>query len=548
LVRIRRRLQAGIGLPHGPLIEDCPVLRPLVMNPQDKRGGGNNLLAKEFPGGILAMTGANSSKGLRSMAARYVFLDEVDGYPGDVEGEGDPCDLAITRTVNFPRRKIFVTSTPVISGRSRIERFYEQSDQCQYFEPCPQCGGMQVLRFEALRWPKNKPHEAVYPCEHCSSEIQDSAKNWILPRGEWRPQANGDGLSRGYHLSSLYSPPGWLSWAQVASKYEKAYGDREKLQVFWNTVLGRPWAEIAETPDHERLYERREHYQIGKVPVGGLLLTAGADVQLKRIEVEIVAWGRRKQSWSVDYRVLEGDTQQPEVWRELAETLDEDFLTEYGAPVRITKLAVDSGFNTTPVYDFVRKMQASRVMAIKGDSRTSALIGAPSMIEVGPQVGARSSIGFFTNESQADSASAVCRIVKSHGAQDSLDLDTVGHGPGRRCGRRVDSSATQRFPEARCCGRLVLRLRYRSGEASRAGCGNDPRSRRRGAVLHPNQLGCENQRPSAARTGPGRNELDSRRRLLDGQPGGSHDGCSSVAPRLCRWLLDGHEGSHQRAV
>ena len=44
------------------------------------------------------------------------------------------------------------------------------------------------------------------------------------------------------------------------------------------------------------------------VPRGGLFLTAGADVQKDRIEVEITAWGRGKESWSVDYRVFEGDT------------------------------------------------------------------------------------------------------------------------------------------------------------------------------------------------------------------------------------------------
>ncbi len=32
---------------------------------------------------MLVMTGANSAAGLRSMAARYLFLDEVDAYRGD---------------------------------------------------------------------------------------------------------------------------------------------------------------------------------------------------------------------------------------------------------------------------------------------------------------------------------------------------------------------------------------------------------------------------------------------------------------------------------
>ena len=45
------------------------------------------------------MTGANSAARLRSMAARYLFLDEVGGYPGGVEG--DPVNPAMARTRTF---------------------------------------------------------------------------------------------------------------------------------------------------------------------------------------------------------------------------------------------------------------------------------------------------------------------------------------------------------------------------------------------------------------------------------------------------------------
>jgi phage terminase large subunit GpA-like protein len=368
----------------GPLIEDSPTLRGLVRDARS-RDSGNTVLAKEFPGGILVMTGANSAKGLRSMSARYLFLDEVDGYPGDVEGEGEPCELAMARTTNYAqRKKIFIVSTPVLSGKSRIERFYAESDQRQYWVPCPFCALSQVLRFEQLRWPKHKPEAAHYMCEGCGRSIPDHAKNWMLPRGDWKAQQITDGKVHGYHLSSLYSPVGWLSWGQIAVKKEKAGTDREMLQVFQNTILGQPWADIGEVPDTDRLYERRETYDIGRVPMGGLLLTAGVDVQMRRLECEIVAWGRKRLSWSIDYRVFEGDTTQPFVWEQLAKLLDEDFETAYGGRLRIAKVAVDSGFNTTSVYDFVRRMSPQRVMAIKGDSRVSSLVGAPSLIEVGP--------------------------------------------------------------------------------------------------------------------------------------------------------------------
>jgi phage terminase large subunit GpA-like protein len=62
-----------------PLIEESPELRERV-KPARSRDAGNTMLSKEFAGGILIMTGANSAVGLRSTPARYIFLDEVDAY------------------------------------------------------------------------------------------------------------------------------------------------------------------------------------------------------------------------------------------------------------------------------------------------------------------------------------------------------------------------------------------------------------------------------------------------------------------------------------
>jgi phage terminase large subunit GpA-like protein len=63
-----------------PLIAESPVLRERV-RPSRARDAGNTVLSKEFPAGLLIITGANSAVGLRSIPARYLFLDEVDAYP-----------------------------------------------------------------------------------------------------------------------------------------------------------------------------------------------------------------------------------------------------------------------------------------------------------------------------------------------------------------------------------------------------------------------------------------------------------------------------------
>jgi phage terminase large subunit GpA-like protein len=247
------------------------------------------------------------------MPARYLFLDEVDGYPGDVEGEGDPILLAERRSATFQRRKILLVSTPKTKGLSRIDREYEASDQRRFFVPCPHCHEPQVLDLANLRWPEGRPREAEYACAHCGALIGERHKTWMLEHGAWRPTAPGDGRTAGFHLSS-----GWFSWADAAEMYEQASKTPDLMKGFVNTVLGLPFEEEAEAPEWQRLYERRETWRIGIVPEQGLFLTAGVDVQKDRLEAEVVAWGRDKESWSVDYQVIEGDTARPEVWAKLS--------------------------------------------------------------------------------------------------------------------------------------------------------------------------------------------------------------------------------------
>ena len=366
-----------------PLIEESAALAELIA-PARSRDSGNTILAKEFRGGVLVMTGANSAVGLRSMPVRYLFLDEVDGYPLDVEGEGDAISLAEARTRTFARRKIFIVSTPTISGASAIEREYEASDQRRYFVPCPHCKHPQWLRFEQLRWDKGQPSTAAYVCESCDTAIAEHHKTWMLERGEWR--AMGEGKTAGFHLSSLYSPVGWRAWRDIAAAWEAAVnkesGSAAAIKTFKNTELGETWVEEGEAPDWQRLVERREDYRIGSVPSGGLLLVAGADVQKDRIEVSVWAFGRGKESWLIEHRVLMGDTARDAVWKALAAMLAEHWTHACGAPMPLTRLALDTGFATQEAYAFVRACHDLRVMAVKGVARGAALIGTPTAVDM----------------------------------------------------------------------------------------------------------------------------------------------------------------------
>jgi len=349
-----------------PLIEDSPALKERV-SPARSRDAGNSMLSKEFPGGILVLTGANSATGLRSMPARYVFLDEVDAYPASADEEGDPVTLAEARTTTFAhRRKVFMVSTPTVRGLSRIEREFEASDQRRYFVPCPHCGHLQWLQFERLRWGKGKPETAMYHCEGCEKPIAEHHKTEMLARGEWRATAvSANPNAIGFHLSALYSPIGWKSWEQIARDWLAAQGSDEMLRAARNTLLGETWIESGEAPEWQRLADRRFAFP-AQIPAGGLFLTAGADVQKDRIEVDIWAWGRGMTSWLVDHIVIPGGPDDPACWDKLTALLGHTWVHEHGAVMTLAKLAIDTGYESAAVYAWARKQGIAQVAPVKG--------------------------------------------------------------------------------------------------------------------------------------------------------------------------------------
>jgi phage terminase large subunit GpA-like protein len=203
-----------------------------------------------------------------------------------------------------------------------------------------------------------------------------------LQRGKWISKHPNRAVA-GFHISSLYSPVGWFSWQQAVTNFKQAQKNETLLKVWVNTTLGEPWVDRGESPDWERLYERAEDYPCGIVPSGGLILTAGVDVQKDRLECEIVAWGLGKESWSVDYIVIPSPPSSPEAWQRLKAVLDMTFpLENSDDALPISMMAVDAGYATQEVYNWVRQQSPYRVMAVKGVDKALVPLGSPSRVEV----------------------------------------------------------------------------------------------------------------------------------------------------------------------
>jgi phage terminase large subunit GpA-like protein len=377
------------------LIAECPELTARV-SPSKSHDDKNTITVKSFPGGVLRLAGANSGAGLRSMAVKNLILDEVDAYPLDVNGEGNPVELAVAHTSTFEgNKKVLMGSTPTINGISAIEREFFGSedengvmqgatDRNYYHVPCPHCGEKQKLVFEQLKWDEGKPETAQYCCIHCDALIDERHKVQMFAAGEWIPQCpeNANDEVIGFHINSLYSPYGWKSWKTIAREWIDAQNVQNKMKVFVNTVLGESWSERGEAPEYMNLYNRREDYQVGTVPADVCFLTAGVDVQKDRLEIEIVGWCADKRSYSIDYRVLEGNTALGDVWNKLSRIVDERFPRDGGLDMPVRMMCVDSGYNTTHVYDFCRKYGADRVVPIKGRDGLNEAVSMPKPVDI----------------------------------------------------------------------------------------------------------------------------------------------------------------------
>jgi len=367
------------------LIDSTPALRGKVQ-PARARDSGNTLLEKEFDGGILVIAGANSAAGLRSMPARDLLFDEIDAYPISVDDEGDPISIAQKRQDTFARRKRLKTSTCTIKGESRIEQSYEGSDRRRYYVPCPHCEHYQVLQWKNLKW-DDDPESARYVCEECGTLIDETEKTGMLSAGRWVAE-HPAATVRGYWLSSLYSPLGWLSWASIAREFLEAKtasdaGDQTLLQVWTNTRLAQTWELQGNRIAEHDVAKRAEAYALRSVPRGVLMLTASVDVQGDRLELAILGWGRSGECWWIDYQKLYGDPAEKVVWQQLDDVLKTPLRNAFGIDLPIVACAVDhGGHHSLQVEDFTRHRQYGRnpsVIAVKGQSQYGKpLLGKPS--------------------------------------------------------------------------------------------------------------------------------------------------------------------------
>jgi terminase, large subunit len=382
-----------------PALRDVKCMRR-VFPKINRKSKDNTMKKKRFIGCLLHLRGGKAAKNFRRITVDNVYYDETDGFDRDIEKEGSPFKLGDKRIEGATFPKSVAGSTPKLKGFSLIEdREAEADERFGYYVRCIHCAEEHTLEWggkttrSGFKWRDEDPSTVAHACPHCGALITQAEylSNW---QGRWKSesglwidesdsetlrfrQADGEEVAAPRHVAfftwTAYSPQ--ASWISIAADFMSAArkakaGDDSDLKTFVNTTRGETYEVELEKTEARFLEQRAEPYALRVVPRGGVILTAGVDVQGDRWEIVVWAWGRGEESWVVDDMVIHGNPSDTREWEsKLLPYLETAFKHTCGAPMKIEATAIDTGGHYThQSYSFVRSNARHRFFAIKGDS------------------------------------------------------------------------------------------------------------------------------------------------------------------------------------
>lgn len=344
-----------------PRVRSCMALRKLM--PADP-----DLFKKtemQFTTCTVKLVGSNSEANLASRPVRYLFCDEVDKWPDSSATEAPALELAMAR-VNFYKSvsKTVLASTPTVETGA-IWKQYIAGSQHRLHVTCPDCGHLQPLEFDQVRWSEELRGDsgwdldgvresATYQCAECGSLWEQHQKRRLIEeacdRDQWiaaNPSAPAE--HRSCHISAMYSPQ--ITWGDMAVLFLQKCETPGGLHDFRNTYEGLPFENRAATVREDSLLALRGGYRLREIPQeacadGVPVLTLCADPGEKQTHWSVEARSQTGESWVIDYGTV----------LSIEDLIAPEFLASrrYALPtgeeIGITAGLVDSGFLAERVY------------------------------------------------------------------------------------------------------------------------------------------------------------------------------------------------------
>lgn len=354
------------------MIESTPILNQQLRISSSKKAGSTTRYKQFTNGGSFFVASAGNPRELRSRRARLVIEDEVDGYEGDVEDEGDPDSIVRRRGDEFYDFRMLIGSTPALpSGVSRIENTYNRSSRGIYLNPCPHCNAMEPFLWRdpeqhdryLLRYEKDSDNKVIrdsvlWTCIRCGAAIEEKWKVPMMEAGHWKHRRPAVKEVKGYWANGLYSMAS-DHWVRIAQEWVDAHGDKLKTKAFINLHLAETFNEPGESIEPSFLRRRADQEKRPRaiVPDGTALLLVQVDVQTGgtgRLEAQVVGITPDERAFLVEHQIFAGDPLLDEVWEDLDAWLLAGWAHERGARMSPHLVLVDArdGNTRDAVYRF----------------------------------------------------------------------------------------------------------------------------------------------------------------------------------------------------
>lgn len=280
----------------------------------------DNKFDKSYRNGMLLTLSWPTPTELAGKPIGRIVMTDFDRMPDDVDGDGNPYDLASQRTTTFgsnamtlaessPSREVtdkkWIARTlheaPPATG---IIALYNRGDRRRWYWPCNNCGNYFEGKFEHLTYERREGHtnmevaETVrMKCPHCAYDIHPNEREAMQQRGRWVKDGQSvgkDGIIFGPRIRTRIASF-WMrgvaavftNWKTLVAVYLDAMDEFERtqseeaLKKFYNNNLGEPYypRSDADLRLPETIKARAEKLRERHVPADVRFLVATIDVQ-----------------------------------------------------------------------------------------------------------------------------------------------------------------------------------------------------------------------------------------------------------------------------
>ncbi|RIY34496.1 hypothetical protein CKF54_00430 [Psittacicella hinzii] len=407
-----------------PTVNASPDLAKLLGTSREDK----NLTMYKLKSGSYVLIRKPAVADMASTTIQCVALTDFDRMPTNVEGEGNPWDLAKARTTTYGIDAMAVAeSSPGFDVKNPDKRLdphdsyscdgiaalYNVGDKRCYYFQCLACqeyfwATPETITYDVIEGNiRGSSKTARVECPHCGRHHTDQERiRHLIPKGVWLKKGQkidkhgnitGEVVENTRASFWLRAPAcGFISLEEIVFRYLTAKqqyedtGDDQSLKVVVNTTFGDPYVPVASKGAAEAVYQKEldsaMNNEIGVAPRDTVSIVACVDVQNgkdSRFIVQIFAYTREGKIHLIDRfsirkwkgKKIHTDINDSTDW----EAIEYDVM-EYRARIKDTNLTmrprmtlVDSGgrnYTTDNAYNFyehiVRSGKSARLRLVKG--------------------------------------------------------------------------------------------------------------------------------------------------------------------------------------